>query len=118
MGGGVKVGIVSGTLASVWLAGASVTVTTIEYWPAASSVPAAGLWVIVNWLAGVQLSLATTLPITLGTAAWQFALTATVSAPDTLVITGAVVSLTVTSTLAEEWLPAASVTVTVIVCCP
>src|SRR5258706_12445380 len=112
--GAVTSATVSGTLATVWLPAASVTVTTIEYWPAASSVPAAGLWVIVNWLAGVQLSLATTLPITFGTAAWQFAPAATVSAPDTLMITGAAVSLTVTSTLPEARLPAASVAVTVI----
>ena len=48
---------------------ASLTVIVIVVTPLVTSVPAPGLWVTVNEAVGVQLSEATTPPITFGTAA-------------------------------------------------
>ena len=59
---------------------ASVTVTVIGCWPSPSKAPAAGVCLIISWLAGVQLSEATTPDTTFGTAAWQLALTDIVTA--------------------------------------
>src|SRR5207253_1019515 len=97
---------------------ASVTVTAIMCWPTPMGVPAAGFWLSTNWLAGVQLSVATTFGRTLGTTAWQLAPAERVIGAGTLTIAGAVVSTTCRETFAAELLPAASVTVTTILFWP
>jgi hypothetical protein len=79
--------------------------------PTATSVPAAGDWLIVIALAALQLSL--TLACTLGTAAWQLASALALgTAAQTTV--GAVVSVTVKLAVQVDSFPAASVAVTVI----
>src|SRR5215813_6925298 len=52
----------------------SLTVIVIVVWPLPTSVPAAGLWVVVKSPDAVQLSVADTLVVTAGTGATQFAL--------------------------------------------
>src|SRR6266403_1486927 len=106
------------TLAVETLPEASVTVTVIVCRPKPREVPAAGFWVMTNWLADVQLSVATTFGTTLGTEAEQLASTEAVIGLGVVTIVGAVVSTTLKETLAIEALPEASVTVTVIVCRP
>src|SRR5258706_13112044 len=81
-------------------------------------VPATGFWVMTKAFAGVQLSLAATPPTTLGTVPWQLASAETVIGAGRLVIVGAVVSATVKESVPLAGFPAASVTVTVIVCWP
>src|SRR5437867_4466259 len=73
---------------------------------------------MTSWLAGVQLSVASTLARTLGTAPWQFAVTDTVIGAGELRIVGGVVSTTANDTFAAEVLPEASVTLTAIVYWP
>ena len=68
-------------------------------------------------LGALQLSFTLTPPITLGTAAWQFA-SAKALATDEQTTVGAVLSLTVKVVVQLALLPAASVAVTVIVCVP
>lgn len=51
------------------LSDSSFTVIVIVVWPLPTSVPAAGLCVIVSEVAGVQLSVAATPPVTSGTGA-------------------------------------------------
>src|SRR5205823_10467127 len=95
----------------------SVAVTVIVCEPRPTSVPAAGDWLKVIALAAVQASLTLTLPMTLGTAAWQFP---SALAPGTAeqITVGAVVSVTVKVVVQVALLVAASVAVTVIVCVP
>src|SRR5258708_6896370 len=81
---------------------ASETVTVMVCAPVGRRVPAAGLWVTVNWLADVQLSVATTLGTMLGTAPWQLESAKTVIGAGVLTITGAVVSTTLNETLVLE----------------
>ena len=52
---------------------ASFTVIVTVVTPVETSEPAAGDWVIVSAEAEVQLSVAVTLAVKLGSAAWQFA---------------------------------------------
>src|SRR5206468_1718719 len=85
-------------------------------WP--RIVPAAGAWLMINWLTGVQLSAATTLESTLGTAAWQLPSADTVNEEGALTIAGGVVSAMLKSTFVVVLLPEASMTDTTIVCCP
>jgi len=75
----------------------SLTVIVMVVTPGPTSVPAAGLCVMVKDPASVQLSVAVIPPVTLGTAAWQLELAeALVPAGQADVITGGVVSATVT----------------------
>src|SRR5436309_11513891 len=99
------------------LPASSVAVTVIVCVPRPTSVPAAGDWLKVIALAALQASLTLTLPITLGTAAWQFP---SALAPGTAeqITVGAVVSLTVKVAVQLALLPASSVAVTVIVWVP
>ena len=53
---------------------ASFTVKVTVVTPVETSVPAAGDWVMVSAEAAVQLSVAVTLAVKLGSVAWQFAL--------------------------------------------
>src|SRR5260370_41219715 len=103
------------TFALELLPAASVTVTAIVCRPVARSVPAAGFWVTVNWLAGVQLSVATTLGTMLGTAPWQLESAETVIGAGVLTMAGAVVSTTVTAKLVCGEAAHGFVTLTVIV---
>ena len=68
-------------------------------------------------LAALQLSLTLRPPITLGTAAWQFA-SALASVTAEQITVGAVLSVTVKLVVQVALFPAASVAVTVIVCVP
>ena len=63
--------------------------------PKPTTLPASGLWVMVNALLAVQLSLAVTLPVKSGTLPWQLPLALLVCGGAQLLIVGAVVSLTV-----------------------
>src|SRR5438094_4860774 len=95
----------------------SVAVTVIVWVPRPTIVPAAGDWLKVIALAPLQASLTLTPPITSGTAAWQFP---SALAPGTAeqITVGAVLSVTVKAVVQVALLPAASVSVTVIVCVP
>src|SRR5262245_31359997 len=64
MVGAVKSEMVNETFTVLAFPSASVTVTTIVCVPVGRSVPAAGLWVMLNAFAAVQLSVALTLPMT------------------------------------------------------
>ena len=99
------------------LPASSVAMTLIECVPRPTSVPAAGDWLKVIALAAVQASLTLTLPITLGTAAWQFP---SALAPGTAkqITVGAVLSVPVKVVVQVALFPAASVAVTVIVWVP
>src|SRR5882724_725485 len=77
-----------------------------------------GLWLLTSEPEAVQLSEATTPDRTSGTAPWQLAAVEAVTGPGVLVMVGAVVSAIVRTTVVVLKLPAASVTVTVILCVP
>src|SRR5258708_3141453 len=111
MVGGVVSATVRETFPVVVLPEASFTVTTMVCWPRSNVVPATGFWVMARALANVQLSLATTLPTTLGTAPWQLTSEETVIGAGRLVIAGAVVSATVKESVPLAGFPAASATV-------
>src|SRR3954453_8535653 len=81
-------------------------------------VPAAGVWVLTNRLAGVQLSAARTLVSRLGTRPKQLVPAETVNWPGALRITGAVVSTTLKQVLPGVLLPAAPLPVPMIGCWP
>src|SRR5579883_689865 len=81
-------------------------------------VPAAGLWVLINWSTGVQESEAATLARTFGIWAWQSAPTETVTAAGVFRMAGGVVSTTVKRTVQTELLPDKSATVMVTGCEP
>src|SRR6185369_2368933 len=106
------------TVVVALLPAASVTVTIMLYWPTPSSVPAVGLWLMVREPAAVQLSEATTWPVTSGTVPWQFAPAGAVTRPGALVMVGAVVSTILRTTVVVALLPAASVTVTMMLYWP
>src|SRR5437773_345707 len=99
------------------LPASSLAVTVIVWVPRPTSVPTAGDWLKVIALAAVQASLTLTLPITLGTASWQFP---SALAPGTAeqITVGAVLSVTVKVVVQVALLPASSVAVTVIVWVP
>src|SRR5919201_719860 len=99
------------------LAAASVALTVIVFVPRPTSVPAAGLWLSVIALVGLQLSLSVTPPSTFGTAAWQAPSALALGVAEQITV-GAVVSVTVKSVVQVALLPAPSVAVTVIVCVP
>src|ERR1044071_2315837 len=105
MEGAVVSAIFSATLAEELLPLASIAVTTIVYWPVPSRVPAAGFWLKLIWLAGVQLSVAVTCASTLGTTPWQSAPAETVIGPGRFPSVGGVLSTTVKPTLQLELLP-------------
>ena len=92
-------------------ASATVIVTVVE--PRAATAPTTGDCVIVNEL--LQLSAATTLEVKSGTKALQFADALSVCAVPHAVMLGAVVSTTLKLVVHCELLPAASVTVMVMV---
>jgi hypothetical protein len=96
-----------------WLPAASATVMVIVVEPVLAVEPAAGDCVIVN--EDVQLSLATTVAVKSGTSAVQLAPADSVCAGAQVVMSGAVVSLTVNVAVHVVVLPAASVAVIVIV---
>src|SRR5258708_5719594 len=85
------------TVPVAMLPAASLTVTVMTWLPVSRNTPAAGDWEMTKEPAGVQLSLATTLPTMLGTGAEQPALFARVTemGAGRLRIVGAVVSATV-----------------------
>lgn len=75
---------------------ASFTVIVIVVVPIPTGVPAAGFCVIVSAPGDVQLSLAETVVITLGTAAWQLEPAVVVIGAGQDVMTGGVLSITTT----------------------
>src|SRR5207247_6205406 len=116
--GAVASTTLSGTLVLAVLPAASITVTVMVYWPGLTVVPATGFCLRTNWLTGVQLSAATVLGRTLGTAAWQLASAKSVIGPGALRMAGPVASTTLRGVLQVAVFPEASVAVTVIRCCP
>jgi len=93
------------------LPAASVTVITTGVTPVETRVPAAGDWVITRDATAVQLSVATTLAVKSGTAAWQLTLAKADWGGAQVMITGAMLSVTVNVVLQVTMLPEASVTV-------
>src|SRR6266487_499823 len=90
------------------LPAASVAVTVIVFVPRPTRVPAAGLWISVIVLVGLQLSLAVTPPRTSGTVAWQFASAKALAVAEQITV-GAVLSVTTKLVAQVALLPAASV---------
>src|SRR5437588_692129 len=70
--GAVLSATAKGTFVVAVLPELSLTLTAIVCRPTSIKVPAEGVWLMTNWLAAVQLSLAETFERTSGTAAAQF----------------------------------------------
>lgn len=92
---------------------ASFTVIVIVVVPKPTIVPAAGFCVTVNEPGDVQLSVAETCAVTLGTGAWQLEPVVVVNAAGQDVITGGVASITVNVVAQVARLPAPSATMIV-----
>src|SRR6185295_18404039 len=90
-------------------------IVTVVVVPSATTVPAAGLCVMVNAPAAAQFSVATTSPVRSGIWPAQAPSALTLRLAGQVVITGAVVSVTVMSAVQVVALPATSVTVIVTV---
>lgn len=88
----------------------SETVTVIEVSPNDTRVPAGGDCVTTRLETGVQLSEAAIPAVKSGTVAWQLALAKADCGDAQLIMTGAVVSVTVNVVMHEFWFPKASVT--------
>lgn len=101
-----------------WLPAPSATVIVIAVVPGPTGIPGAGLCVTVSAPGGVQLSVAETAPVTSGIAPWQLAPAAVLIGVGQDVITGGVVSTTVTLAEQVAWFPAASITVILTVVTP
>jgi hypothetical protein len=100
------------------LSAASVTLIVTFVTPVPTSVPAAGDCVITRSSAAVQLSVAVTLPVKSGTAAWQLAFASALLAGAHAVMIGAVTSATVKVVVQVDELLAASFTVIVMLVVP
>ncbi|OQC01773.1 MAG: hypothetical protein BWX80_03312 [Candidatus Hydrogenedentes bacterium ADurb.Bin101] len=108
-------GVSSATVSIAWqvagLALSSVTVIVTVWSPMASKAPAVGFCVITRFPTGLQLSEAATAAVKSGTVPWQEASALTDWFGPQAVMTGAVVSTTVTMrTACNAGLPALSVT--------
>src|SRR5262249_35862233 len=107
-----------GTMQVVLLFALSVTVTVMGFGPTPTSVPAAGLCVIISEVVGVQLPAATISGMTFGPVPGQPAPAGTDLPVGQVVIVGATMSAIVTTVEQVLELPAPSITVTVTVCGP
>ena len=118
MVGGVTSETVNVVVQVVELLAASFTVIVTVVAPLPTSVPATGDCVIVSEPAAVQLSVAATPPVKLGTAPWQLAFALVVCGAGQVVIVGGVRSETVNVVVQVVELLAASFTVIVTVVVP
>src|SRR2546426_3428391 len=97
---------------------ASLTCKVTVLTPGPTSVPAAGVWLICSGDAPLQSVATRPLVVKSGTGAWQRPSAKALWLEAQVVITGAVLSVTVKVVVQAALLPAASVAVTVITCTP